>query len=619
MCGIAGFKSNRFSERDLKEMTFALGHRGPDAEGYYFYKDDGIGLGHKRLSIIDLSAGANQPFIDSSGNYFMVYNGEVYNYQEISEFLQNHSNFIPRTNSDTEIVLESFKYWGVDFVQHLNGMFAIAIWDKVNKKLLLFRDRFGIKPLYYYFKDGVFAFASEVRSIAKLTLNLTIDKFAIKEYLNFEYIPGNLTVYSDVKKIKPGHLLSFQNNRINENKWYNIFEKIKPNKSSNLNFLLEEFDGLLEKSIKRRMITDVSIGAFLSGGVDSSIICGKFQKLSSTQLNTFTIGFEEPEFDESRYAKIIADSFGTNHTLYKQSIKSILPKVEQYIENSDLPFASSSLLPMTEVSRISVNKSKVILSGDGGDELFMGYGYYDWINRAKQIAKLPKPIRNSIYKILNIGLSKRYKHGSRYFNLEKNSEYWIHLWSQTQEMFTSSEASNLINQNEQTLLLDNWKEITEVTNDPLEQVSFFDLLNYLPNNLLYKVDTASMLNSQEVRVPFLDHEIVEFAINIDSSLKANKKEKKIFLKKYLEKQLPRELIYRKKWGFPAPIKIWLSSELRYLIDTYLSKKEVERSAIFNFKQVSKLVCEFKSGKNYHYKRVWALICFQIWFKKNIIK
>ena len=619
MCGISGFLTKKYNSEHLQKMTDALSHRGPDAEGIYFDENTGVGLGHRRLSILDLSANANQPYHSICGRYVMVFNGEVYNFKSIAKELNKENGFEPKTTSDTEIVIEAYAYWGDSFVEKFNGMFAIAIWDTQDKQLTLFRDRIGIKPLFYYWKDGVFSFASETKALLSLPIKKSINKEALKDYLFLEYIPSDLSIINDINKLEQGCKLTLSlEGELHIEKWYDLLKKIKKEKEElSIEEYQLEFDKLLTSSVELRSISDVPIGAFLSGGTDSSIICAKFQEISNRPINTFTIGFDVESFDESEYAEKVAKELGSNHTLSRVTSKTSLSIIEDIVSSYDEPFAAPSTIPSLLVCNKASSLSTVALSGDGGDELFMGYGYYNWFKRAQKISKLGKLSREGIEKLSKIG-SNRIQRIGRVLNYPSSERFWIHVWSQQQDMFTENEISTLLSEDyKHTSLVNTWQEIDNLPLSSEEKISLFDLKSYLPQNLLYKMDIASMHSSIELRVPLLDHRLVEFAINLPSSLKIKNGEKKYLMKKFLEKYLPNEQIYRKKWGFPAPIEYWLQTDLSYLIDKYLHQEIIKKQDIFNCKFVKSLLNEFTKGQTYHYKRIWALIVFQMWYNKHI--
>jgi asparagine synthase (glutamine-hydrolysing) len=610
MCGIAGFVFSKFDEDQLKLMTRSLSHRGPDSEGFYCDSNKGLGLGHRRLSILDLSEHGNQPMESHCGRFKMIYNGEIYNYEELKFDLERKW----KSSSDSEVILEAFVEYGVNFTDKLNGMFAIAIWDSLDEKLFLFRDRFGIKPLIYFSDGKSFAFASELKSLLSLGLDKKINVNAIKDYFFLEYIPRDQTPFKNYNKLLPGHyLIKEQDQEPKINQYYNLLSKVgrRDVKEEEAKELIKEE---LKRSINYRQISDVSLGAFLSGGTDSSLICSIFQEQNDKPIETFNIGFDISSFDESVYAKKVAQELKTNHHFKQVTQASAKEKLKEIIEHYDEPFSVPSIIPTSILAEETRKEVTVALSGDGGDELFMGYGYYNWYSRIEKMKKFGGKhgvkLAASILKTMN----HKNQRAARVMDLPKSSVSWLHIWSQEQYMFTESEISTLFNQvYEHRTLIKPWNDIDQLAIDPFEKISLFDIQNYLANDLLYKVDIASMKSSLELRVPFLDHNLVEASLNIPVGLKIKEGEQKHLLKSILSDYLSEELVYRKKWGFPAPVGEWMQDDLSYLIDDYLSEAYINKQGIFNAKFVNQLVAEFRAGKAYHHKRIWALICFNMWY------
>ncbi len=619
MCGIVGFvdTKNIWNKEILLSATSSLIHRGPDAFGLYYNAEKGIGLGHRRLSIIDLSDKANQPMYSHDNRYIMVYNGEVYNYREIADKFFKNINLI--TTSDSEVILELFALKGPSFVHELNGIFSIAIYDSLLDELYIFRDRVGVKPLVYYYDNVNFIFSSELKAILKFNISKEINFTSLQDYLFLEYVPADQTIFKQIKKLPAGHYMKITKNDFNIYCYYDILDKINnSNYGKSITQIESEFKELLFSSVSMQTISDVPLGAFLSGGTDSSIICAAFQAQNNIPVNTFTIGFNVPEFDESFYACKVAEILHTNHHLTMSYDKEAIAFIDNLTDAYDEPFATPSTLPSMLVCSKAKKYVTVAMSGDGGDELFMGYGYYKWYDRLSKIHKIGGSLSFKIVTALLNSMGNKYKRASRVFDYPDFASIWLHLWSQEQYMFNEKEISILLNKHYQHQTLSNeWYKINNMPIHPFEKISLFDLKNYLSNNLLYKMDIASMYSSLEVRVPLLDHRLIEYVINLPLQYKINKKEQKFLLKKILEQFLPKELIYRKKWGFPAPLHKWLQTDLAFLIDKYLNNELLKKQSIFNYKFVENLICKFKKGEEFHYKRIWALIFFQLWYEKYI--
>jgi asparagine synthase (glutamine-hydrolysing) len=607
MCGICGFYSNSniFSESDLKKMTFSLAHRGPDAEGFYYAGS--IGMGHRRLSIIDLSSSANQPMISHNGRYVMVYNGEAYNYKEIELDLRLASYDLRlTTTSDSEIILEAFALWGPEFVNRLNGMFAIAIYDKEEKTIYLFRDRVGVKPLYYFWDGQNFAFASELKSLLKssfINKNISVNPIAINEYLHLGYIPEPHSIYKNIYKFPAGSFGKLNNNGFEIKRYWNIDDKISDKLITDENEAKEILKDLLISSVKYRMISDVPFGTFLSGGIDSSLVTAIAQSISPEPVKTFTIGFKEATHDESTYAKAIADYLGTNHHEYILTENDALDLIPDLPGIYDEPFADSSAIPTLLVSKMAKQSVTMTLSGDGGDELFMGYGAYKWAERLDN--PFIKSFRSPIKGMLSL-LSNRYKRASHLFEKVQQDQIRSHIFSQEQYLFSRAEIKNLLKEEYyREFKLDEMPVLSRQL-EASEEQALFDLKYYLKDDLLVKVDRASMHYSLETRVPLLDYRIVEFAFNLHPSLRSRNGLSKYLLKKVLFDFVPAKYFDRQKQGFAVPLQKWMKSGI--------VNHEFKNSGIdifFNKAEIEHLHKDFfTKRKDYMYNKIWQLILLQ---------
>jgi asparagine synthase (glutamine-hydrolysing) len=625
MCGIAGFVSlnKRLNQQHLKSMAGSLAHRGPDAEGEYFNETSNyiVGLAHRRLSVLDLSTTANQPMMSHDGRYVMVYNGEVYNFQELQK--EKLPGTVFKTHSDSEVILECFAKYGTTCFNWFNGMFAISFWDIVLQKLTVVRDRFGVKPATYFCDEHALIFASELKAFENLPIQRTLNISAIKDYFFLDYIPKTQSVFKEINKLPNGCYMEYTPTEGLKIKcWYNILDKYQIQKNPvSMADAIEGFDNLLSSSVKLRMVSDVKVGSFLSGGIDSSLIAAKFQQNSSIPVETFTIGFDVKEFDETKYAKQVAEILKTSHHQFNVDQDYCLSQLSAVVDAYDEPFVGPSSIPTLIVCQKARQLVTVALSGDGGDELFLGYTYYSRYNRLKNIYKYSNaPVRYLAASLMkNMGL--KYSKGSALFESENEKKLLLHLISQEQGMFSEKQITRLFNSKyvHQTILGD-WENIDNLPIDNEEKISLFDINNYLANNLMYKMDIASMANGLEVRLPFLDYRLVEFSINLPTNLKINGSIHKFLMKKDLERYLPLHLVYKKKWGFPAPVSKWLTSDLAYLIkDNLLDKSKIEQQGIFSYSFVENIVNEFKIGNHYLGKKIWSLIVFQLWYKKHYEK
>lgn len=624
MCGITGFYSSQsaFSSSDLYEMTNELKHRGPDAEG--FFAEGPVGLGHRRLSILDLSTAANQPMFSQDNRYVIVYNGEAYNFQEI----KNQLGGIPfRTTSDTEVILEAFAKWGKAFALRLNGMFAIAIYDRHAQKLSVFRDRIGIKPLYYYCDGQNFAFASELKALTRLPqIPKIINSEAIPLFLQLGYIPVPHSIYQHIYKMPAGSILTISTETgVEIEAYWNVNQAIDEQLIAQEDQAVKQLDELLYASVKDQLISDVPVGIFLSGGIDSSVVATQAVKASTSKVNTFSIGFKstnrgENRFSESEYARVVAQALGTNHHEFFVSVREAQQLIEVLGEVYDEPYADSSAVPTMLVSKLARENVTVVLSGDGGDELFLGYGMYQWAER------LHKPFNKLARKPLSALLGQM--PGESYFKAKNmfsgvvDDSIYQHIFSQEQGFFSRQELNGLLHNRDchpSMDILPYHEFIPDSIQRPLlasEKQSLFDLKYYLQDDLLVKVDRASMRYGLEARVPLLDNRIIDFALNLAPELKFKNGERKYLLKKVLYQHLPPPMFDRPKQGFAIPLSHWLRTDLNYLMEYYLSESIIKQCQVVAYEPVMKLKERFMKGEFYLYHRIWVLIVLHQFLLKN---
>jgi asparagine synthase (glutamine-hydrolysing) len=637
MCGIAGFLSMKslFNEDDLHLMTDKLAHRGPNAKGYYF---DGVcGLGHTRLSVIDLSVSANQPMYSANDRYIIVYNGEVYNFQEIGAKItqfQVNKNFKFRTASDTEIILEAFVHYGTEFIHQLNGMFAIAIYDKLERELYLFRDRIGIKPLMYFWDGNNIAFASEIKSLAATNkIPQVLNKNSVNDFLHLGFIPAPNTIYENIFKLNPGTYLKASSTGIEKIRYWDINQKLSNNTHKEKEEVLVKLSDLIMSSVQYQLKSDVPYGVFLSGGIDSSLVTAQAAFLSNVKIDTFSIGFEENIVNESEYARAVATYLETNHHEFIISHKDVIDIIDTSFDAYDEPNADSSIIPTLLVSKLAKEHVTVALTGEGADEMFFGYGSYKWAQRLStptyQILKKPAA---SVFK----HMSSRFQRIGKLLSTSDSYNLRSHIFSQEQYFFSNKEISELVNApystsgflknlhyNEIEFVLADHDQPNQMSTqkrklNAMEQQALFDINYYLPDDLLTKVDRASMHYALETRVPYLDHRIIEYAINIAPELKLNNNISKYILKEILYKYVPKELFNRPKQGFSIPLSKWLKDELNYLIKDYLNPELILKAGIVKDEEVARLIRGYLSGKDYLFNRIWLLIVLHKWIKdKNI--
>ena len=625
MCGIAGFTRFHDSTGDrttLIKMGDKIAHRGPDAHGEYL--DDYVGLCHRRLSIIDLRSAGTQPMYSDGGDLVMVFNGEIYNFLELREELEKQG-YIFKTKTDTEVILALYQREGAECVNKLFGMFAIALWDKRTKELFLARDRLGKKPLYYYYDDKKFVFASEIKSILEIdSIPRKIREDAIHDFFMYQYVPECKSIFNNIYKVEPGFTITINKSGIRKTQYWNV-------KFTNKNYSKEEDirDELLEiinLCTRQRMVSDVPLGAFLSGGVDSSGIVALMAKNSSEPVNTCSIGFNSEKFDEVKYAQQVANQYSTRH--YELTVKqNILEGVENIVAFFDEPFADQSLIPTYFVSQLAKQKVTVALAGDGGDENFAGYSKYAVDQSENSIRqKVPSFLRKSILPHFINSFEKSHlpflnKAGTLFKALESSPAKGFFMTNAFMTDLTwNSLASDQLKRNlsgyhpsELTV-----KEYGDAdAEDHLSRVLYTDIKTFLVGDILVKVDRMSMANSLEVRAPLLDHRVVEYAASIPSNLKLYKGDKKHILKKTFEPLLPHDILYRKKMGFSVPLSHWLKNELKDFCESRILNTQSGLSGYFNRAVINNIWLEHQSGKRDHANTLWSLLMFELWWQQYI--
>jgi asparagine synthase (glutamine-hydrolysing) len=644
MCGIVGFlaKNQILNFRQvLDDMGGSIAHRGPDSAGVWFDENYGIGFSHRRLSIVDISPSGHQPMFSRSERYVLIYNGEIYNHTEIRKHIENKTGtFKWRGHSDTETLLVSIEVFGIDqTVRSLVGMFAIAIWDRQERKLTLVRDRVGEKPLYYGWQNGVFLFGSELKAIIKYPgFEKKIDQNALKSFFKYNYIPAPYSIYQGIKKIIPGTILtlSADDMHITENKYWDlngVINQERKRKVEGFDTAVDELEKLIIRSVRGQMMSDVPLGAFLSGGVDSSTVVGVMQSLSSIPIKTFTIGFEETSFNEAPFAKEISSHLKTDHTeLYvsPNSIQSVIPLLPLIY---DEPFSDSSQIPTYLVAKLAKQKVTVSLSGDAGDELFAGYNRYSFAQQSwSKINLLPLGIRNLFADLMQSQAPATWDTLFSLFTHLVPSKYSyknfgdkIHKLSYLLRTRSSNELyDRLISHwsDDDGLVLDQKAislkyDLSMFGNlDFIESMMAVDTMTYLPDDILVKVDRAAMANSLETRVPFLDHRIIEFAWSIPLEHKLKGNMGKHVLREVLYKYVPKELIERPKMGFGIPIDTWLRGPLREWAEDLLDERTLHEDGLLNVQLVQKRWKEHLNGKRNWQYHLWDILMFQSWLQNH---
>lgn len=622
MCGIAGFIrscSPEATKATLKEMGDVIRHRGPDAGGEYF--DRYVGLAHRRLSILDLSEQGNQPMYSADGKKVIVFNGEIYNFLELKKELQQEGVQF-QTRTDTEVILALYEKHGTNCLSLLNGMFAIALWDMSQQQLILARDRIGKKPLYYYHNAGgdSLAFASEIKSLLKLPdLKLDIEPTAVIDFLKYHFIPSPKTIYRQVHKLPPGHYLTLKigEHPIVSEYWDVSFKQNEINYGEAQDQLL----GLLQQSTAQRMVADVPLGAFLSGGVDSSAVVALMAQAADQPVKTCTIGFEEKKFDESPYAREVADLFQTEHKEYRVTthLEDTVRLMPQFF---DEPFADSSAIPTYHVSRLARQGVTVALAGDGGDESFGGYEKYA-VEMKEDFVRNKVP--RSFLRSLN-SLSRGWHHP---LPRKMHSLTGSALMDPARAFYTTNTYIDDV-MLEQVLADSIKKECTGydpaehtlkhyrkvATADHATRMIYTDLKTYLPDDILVKVDRMSMANSLEVRAPFLDYRILEFSASLPSSYKIVGSQKKIILREAFKKLLPESILNRRKQGFSVPLDSWFRNNLRdYARENFFNCEALE--AFLSVRGLEQIWNEHQSGQRDHGVVLWSFLMLSLWQQEYV--
>lgn len=627
ICGVIDYNRNSSLNEDLvRRMCNELRHRGPDDEGVHIKKNScpAVGLGHRRLSIIDLSTVGHQPMSNENGTIWLVFNGEVYNYRDLRQELEGKGHIF-KSNTDTETVIHLYEEYKEDCVKHIRGMFAFAIWDEIGQTLLLARDRVGKKPLLYTYVNGVFCFASEFLALLESGLvKKDIYTESIHYYLTFGYIPAPLTIYNNVFKLMPAHILILKNTKITLQQYWRL------DYAQKINISEDEAAGevlrLLKEAVKIRLYSDVPLGAFLSGGIDSSTVVGLMSELSSNKVKTFSIGFEERDYSELRYARNIAEKFDTEHHEFIVNPKAleILPLLlERYGE----PYADSSCIPTYYVCQQTKRYVTVALNGDGGDESFAGYERYQAMLAAELLSKSPFLFKYFIQKFSrfipdSIEPKNKLRRIRRFFDgafLPVYQRYlkWIGIFDDglKKEIYSEDYANKIANAKSSVFLKPFLNDSDNI--NLLDRLLNTDVHNYLPNDLLAKVDITSMANSLEARSPFLDHKLMEFAARLPSHYKLRGFIKKYILKKAIKDYLPHENIHRKKMGFGVPVGRWFRAELKgLLMDTVLSESALKRG-YFKPESIKNMVNYHIEGKKDYTFQLWTLLMLELWYKRFI--
>lgn len=622
MCGITGILAfnevGRLHLTHLEKATQSMAHRGPDDHGTYV--EHLLGLGHRRLSIIDTSANGHQPFEIMDGRYVITFNGEIFNYQSLKkELMAGGIQF--KSDSDTEVLLHLYAREGKKCLQRLNGFFAFAIYDVVEKSLFIARDRLGIKPLLYYQDEFKFLFGSEMNAILAYDIDQEVDKDALNYYLQLNYTPAPLSMLKGVKKLKPGYYLEIKNEQAESRPYYDIPSTFDSFNTSSYTSAKEKLHSLLEQSVERRMIADVPLGCFLSGGIDSSVITA-IASSQANSLKTFSIGFEGNSFfDETQYAELVAAKFKTDHTTFKLGNEEIKNHLSTIVDHIDEPFADSSAIPVYLLSKKTRKHVTVALSGDGADEIFSGYNKHAaWWKiendrRFNAIVRWAQPFAQLLPQSRSGTLSNSVRQIVRFAKAMKMSpaeRYWFLASIANQEQVNGLLKHPVSDLNQRKQWMSSMSDYSNI-NDLL----WLDSKFVLPNDMLKKVDLMSMANGLEVRVPFLDHEVVDFVFGLSTDMKINKQMRKRILQDTYRDLLPKELYNRPKKGFEMPLLNWLRTSLKEELNQNLFDRDmIESQGLFQWRTIESLRKQLLSNnpKDSH-ARIWAIYVFQKWYSR----
>ncbi|RFS19567.1 asparagine synthase (glutamine-hydrolyzing) [Chitinophaga silvatica] len=632
MCGIAGFIdfSKQSDHQILIKMTDAMIHRGPNDAGYEVFEQDTamIGLGQRRLSILDLSASGHQPM--HYENYTIIFNGEIYNFREIREELRM-LGYTFNSDGDTEVLLKGYAAWKENVLSKCIGMFAFVIYDRLKNEVILFRDRAGVKPLYYYWHKQQLFFASELKGImAHPSFPKEIDPDSLSLFLQYSYIPGPFTIFQNTRKLAPGHLLRVKltNGEVSESAYWNVLRSYQQEITElPESEIIDYTASLLHSAYNYRMVSDVPVGVFLSGGYDSTSVAAILQSDSTSKIKTFTIGYKEQAWDESAEARKIADYLGTEHFEWIVGPEEARGVLEHLPEIYDEPFADNSTVPTTLVSQFAAKEVKVVLSADGGDELFAGYNKFN--QSLKYTNSFPRIIQRSLSGMMSLVDPENIPYFNKQYNFSSRYEKMKLIWASGKpqqalkyisQYLTESEVGHYtgVGKSAYQTNFDLNGELNRIS-DPLNRLLAVDYKTFLVDNNLVKVDRATMSVSIEGREPMLDHRLVEFLAQVPSSLKMKGGVNKYILKEIVHRYVPKKLMERPKRPFIAPLQVWFKDELKEQMQYYLTGSRLAKSGFFNVPHVEKLLAHYLAGGKVSHQKLWNMLVFQLWYSRWIEK
>lgn len=612
MCGISGIFSN-YKSPDVAasyRMAARLAHRGPDHTG--FYSDDLAVLAHNRLSVIDLSSQAHQPMVSECGRYVIVYNGEVYNYRELAR----RYALPTATRSDTEVVLRLFALKGKAALPELNGMFAFAVLDRERNKITLCRDRLGVKPLYYFQNQEFFAFASEMKAMLEIPAireSAALNRDALAEYFHLGFIPAPATIYANIHKLRPGHVLEVMPGGMSDAAWWTPDDHYEPRPLADRQAALEQLDTLVNDAVRMRLVSDVPLGCLLSGGVDSSLVSAVAARHAQGGVDTFCVKFDNRAYDESDWARKVAERIGSRHHQTTVTSREAIEMLPAMVAHYDEPYGDTSAIPTMLVSKLASRRVTVTLSGDGGDELFHGYGAHLWAERLRR--PWIRGTKDLLGMICGVG-NARMQRVSRLFDSAPCPT--PHIYSQEQYCFAHDELRFLLRDDPAPWMPPAPRPARALR--PAEIQAAHDIRYYLPDDLLVKVDRASMYYGVENRVPLLDYRLAEWSLALAPELKIKDGAGKYLLKELLFKYLPRELFDRPKQGFAVPLPEWMRGDLKPLFMDHLSPDALAKYGLVDARFVQDLSRRFYKGDiGFYYRRLWLVAGLQMWLDQSIFK
>lgn len=633
MCGIAGFIDfqTRTSKELLVKMTDSLLHRGPDASGYHYAAVNhyAVGLGHRRLSIIDLSPAGNQPMQFMDGRYWIIFNGEIYNYAEVKkELVEMGHHFV--SGSDTEVILHAYHQWGAAALKRFIGMFAFVIYDSQEEKIFCCRDRAGVKPFYYYWKNGLFLFGSELKALmAHPSFSKEINLNAVAAYMQFGYVPAPHCIFEDTYKLDAAHwlLLDLKTKEIVTEKYWNVYNSYNREKLKiSMPEAIQETEKVLEKAFNYRMVADVPVGVFLSGGYDSACLASLLQKNSTQKIKTFTIGVADEKLNEAPYAKEVAALLGTDHHEYYCTEQDALDLIPELPFHYDEPFADSSAIPTMLVSKMARKSVTVALSADAGDEIFGGYDRYEWMLKYhKKMNSIPSFIRKSGAVFMNtVPLNKlplfksdhifqnRYEKLATLLNDPSPQNVFMGMTAN----YSEKERKAIMMQPVEILESAHYRqELLDDHFDPLTYAMAKDYQTYLVDDILQKVDRATMSVSLEGREPFLDQHVIEWAGSLPAEYKIYNGKRKYILRQIVHQYIPEKMMDRPKMGFMIPVNKWLETALKPLVDKYFDREFIQKQNIFDYNTIRQIKKSFYENKKEHVSKIWFLLMFQMWYDR----